>query len=327
MVQERSIPSHQAMFETVLIANRGEIAVRIARTLRRMGIRVIAIYSEADRDSAHVTAADHAVALEGNTPTETYLRGDLIIAAAQSQGAQAIIPGYGFLSENADFAGKCEEAGIYFIGPTSEQIHQFGLKHIAYEIAAKGQLPLLGHSELLANVDEAKSKAHTIGYPVMLKSTAGSGGMGIARCGDEHQLLDSFARIQRTATVISGDDGVYIERCIDDARHIEVQIFGDGQGHVIALSERDCSLQRRNQKIVEETPPPNLSVDVRERMRKAAVRLGELVNYRSAGTVEFIFDRTNNEFYFLEVNCRLQVIRVRDSIHQKSTYVCRSNIQ
>lgn len=149
--------------------------------------------------------------------------------------------------------------------------------------------------------------------------------MGIARCGDEQQLVDSFSSIKRTATVISGDDGVYLERCIDDARHIEVQIFGDGQGHVIALGERDCSLQRRNQKIVEESPPFNLSLDVRERMRKAAIRLGASVNYRSAGTVEFIFDCTDNEFYFLEVNCRLQVVEMLDLIHRQSEYVCRWN--
>ncbi|CAF4679069.1 unnamed protein product, partial [Rotaria sp. Silwood2] len=264
-----------------------------------MGIRSVAVYSEADHYSAHVTAADSAVALEGNTPAETYLRGDLIIAAAKSQNVEAIIPGYGFLSENVDFAVQCEAAGICFIGPTPEQIRQFGIKHIAYEAAANADLPLLPHSELLTDVEEAKLKAQTIGYPVMLKRTAGSGGMAMARCTDENHLVDSFPKVKREATKLFSNDGVYLERCVDDARHIEVQIFGDGHGHVIVLQERDCSLQRRNQKIVEETPAPNLSDDVRARLRDAAVRLGMLAKYRSAGTVEFVYDRTCNEFYLL----------------------------
>ncbi|CAF3731914.1 unnamed protein product [Rotaria sordida] len=306
-VDNLSVSSNEPMFKSVLIANRGEIAVRIARTLRSMGIRSVAIYSEVDRYSAHVTAADSAVALKGNTPAETYLRGDLIIATAKSQNVEAIIPGYGFLSENVDFAVQCEAAGICFIGPTPEQLRQFGLKHIAYEAAANADLPLLPHSELLADVEEAKLKAQTIGYPVMLKSTAGSGGMAMERCNDENHLVDVFSKVKRAAAKLYSDDGVYLEHCIDDARHIEVQIFGDGHGHVIALNERDCSLQRRHQKIVEETPPPNLSDNVRARLRDAAIRLGTSVKYRSAGTVEFVYDRTCNEFYFLEVNCRLQV--------------------
>ncbi|CAF0967702.1 unnamed protein product [Rotaria sordida] len=272
-----------------------------------MGIRSVAVYSEADRYSAHVTAADSAVALEGNTPGETYLRGDLIIAAATSQNVEAIIPGYGFLSENSDFAVQCEAAGICFIGPTPEQMHQLGLKHIAYEVAASADVPLLPHSGLLTDIEKAKLEAKIVGYPVILKSTAGAGGMGIMLCTDENQLVSRFSEVKRAATKFYSDDGVYLERYIDDARHIEVQIFGDGHGHVIALNERDCSLQRRHQKIVEETPPPNLSDEVRVCLRDAAVRLGTSVKYRSAGTVEFVYDRTCNEFYFLEVNCRLQV--------------------
>ena len=302
-----SSPSNSALFSAVLIANRGEIAVRIARTLRRMGIRSIAVYSDADRDSPHVAAADHAVALEGNTPGETYLRGDLIIAIALEQKAQAIIPGYGFLSENAEFARHCEAAGLHFVGPTPEHMHALGLKHVAYETATTAHLPLLPHSGLLTDVDHAQQEAKRIGFPVMLKCTAGGGGMGMARCGDEEQLTEQFVKVQRATIQLFDNEGVYLERCIDDARHVEVQIFGDGQGHVIALSERDCSLQRRHQKIVEETPPPNLSIITRARLREAAVRLGMLVKYRSAGTVEFIYDRASNEFYFLEVNCRLQV--------------------
>jgi urea carboxylase len=308
---ENSTSSNTSMFKSVLIANRGEIAVRTARTLRNLGIQSIGIYSEADRHSGHVTAVDHAVELKGSTPGETYLRGDLIIETAQSQNVQAIIPGYGFLSENADFATECEAAGICFIGPTPEQIRQFGLKHVSYEIAAAANLPLLPHSGLLNDIEEAKSKARSVGYPVMLKSTAGSGGNGMARCSDENELIDAFEKVRRAAVKFLKNEGIYLERCIDDARHIEVQIFGDGQGHVIALNERDCSLQRRNQKIVEETPPPHLTDEIRARLRDAAVRLGTLVKYRSAGTVEFVYDRTCHEFYFLEVNCRLQVIKRR----------------
>ncbi len=304
------VSSNKSMFKSVLIANRGEIAVRTARTLRNMGIRSIAVYSEADRNSTHVTAADYAIELEGSTPGETYLRSDLIINAALSQNVEAIFPGYGFLSENADFAIECETGGICFIGPTPEQIRQFGLKHIAYEMAAAANLPLLPHSGLLADVEDAKLNARSVGYPVMLKSTAGSGGNGMARCSDENQLIDAFDKVCRAGDKFYKNAGVYLERCIDDARHIEVQIFGDGYGHVIALNERDCSLQRRNQKIVEETPPPNITDDVRTRLRDAAIRLGTLVKYRSAGTVEFVYDRTSQEFYFLEVNCRLQVIKI-----------------
>ncbi|CAF3983355.1 unnamed protein product [Adineta steineri] len=299
--------SNASMFKSVLIANRGEIAVRITRTLKKMGIRSVAIYSGADRNSQHVIAADHAVELKGNTSEETYLCGDLIIATAKSQNVQAIIPGYGFLSENADFAIQCEAAGLIYIGPTPEQIRQFGLKHIAYELAASAKLPLLPHSGLLTDIEDVKLQARSIGYPVMLKSTAGSGGHGILRCSDENELIDACEKVRRLASKFFKNTGIYLERCIDDARHIEVQMFGDGHGHVITLGERDCSLQRRNQKIVEETPAPNLTDDVRSRLHDAALRLGTLAKYRSAGTIEFVYDRTNQEFYFLEVNCRLQV--------------------
>lgn len=300
--------SKEVMFKSVLIANRGEICVRTCRTLRNLGIRSVAIYSEADRNSNHVTSADHAVELKGSTPGETYLRSDLIIATALSEKVDAIFPGYGFLSENADFAIQCESAGICFIGPTSEHIHQFGLKHISYELAEKAKLPLLSHSDLLNDIEHAKIQAKSIGYPVMLKSTAGSGGNGMRQCFDEDQLIESFEKVRRAGEKFFKNDGIYLEKYIDDGRHIEVQIFGDGQGHVIALGERDCSLQRRNQKIVEETPPPNISDHIREQLRQAAIRLGILVKYKSAGTVEFVYDRKTEEFYFLEVNCRLQVI-------------------
>jgi len=305
---ENNVSSEESMFKSVLIANRGEIAVRTISTLRKMGIRSIAVYSESDRNSLHVTRADDAIEIKGSTPGETYLRSDLIIEAAQSQKVEAIFPGYGFLSENAEFSILCERAGICFIGPRAEHIRQFGLKHISYELASAANLPLLSHSGLLIDIEEAKLKGSSIGYPVMLKSTAGSGGNGILRCSNENQLIEGFEKVRRAGEKFFKNGGIYLEQCIDDGRHIEVQIFGDGQGHVIALNERDCSLQRRNQKIVEESPAPNIRDDVRARLRDAAIRLGKLVKYQSAGTVEFVYDRISEEFYFLELNCRLQVI-------------------
>lgn len=295
------------MFKTVLIANRGEIAARIARTLRRMGVRSVAVHSDPDHGSPHVALADAAVALPGNTPAETYLRADLIIAAAKAQGAEAIIPGYGFLAENADFAAACEAAGIVFIGPTPEQIRRFGLKHTSRELAEAAGVPLVPGTGLLGSRQEAEAAAERLDYPVMLKSTAGGGGIGLTRCASAAELGAAYETVQRLAQNFFKDAGVFLERCIDDARHVEVQIFGDGKGRVIALGERDCSLQRRNQKVVEETPAPNLPPAIRVALLEAATRLGETVNYRSAGTVEFIYDRAREEFYFLEVNTRLQV--------------------
>ena len=297
-----------SMLKSVLIANRGEIAVRAASTLRKMGIRSVAVYSSADRHSGHVSVADQAIELHGETPGQIYLRSDLIIEAARSANVQGIFPGYGFLSENAQFAIDCEKAGITFIGPTAEQIGQFGLKHVAYEIALKANLPLLPHSTLLEDIEEAKRQGNVIGYPVMLKSTAGSSGNGMEKCFDEKELIHSFEKVSRAGEKFFKNSGVYLERYIANARHIEVQIFGDGQGQVVAFAERDCSLQRRNQKIVEETPANGISDKIREELRQAAIRLGKSVNYCSAGTVEFVYDRNSEQFYFLEVNCRLQVI-------------------
>ena len=295
------------MFKTVLVANRGEIAVRIIRTLQAMGIRAVAVCSDADQGSLHVAMADIAVHLPGNAPADTYLRGDLILAAAREHGASAVIPGYGFLAENADFAAACAAAGLSFIGPTPEQIRQFGLKHRSRELALAAGVPLVPGSGLLANLNEAQSEAARIGYPVMLKSTAGGGGIGMTRCADPAQLAEAFETVRRQALNFFQDAGVFLECCIDDARHVEVQIFGDGLGRVVALGERDCSLQRRNQKVVEETPAPDLPAATRSAMMAAAERLGAAVGYQSAGTVEFIYDRARDAFYFLEVNTRLQV--------------------
>ncbi|WP_247878659.1 biotin carboxylase N-terminal domain-containing protein [Niveispirillum sp. SYP-B3756] len=297
------------MFKTVPIANRGEIAVRIAATLKRMGIRSVAIHSDADADSLHVSAADMAVSLGGQTPVENYLRGGRIIQIAKETGAEAIFPGYGFLSENTDFAEQCAAAGIVFIGPTPDQIRRFGLKHTSREIARAAGAPLTPGTDLLRDVVEAKQAAAEIGYPVMLKSTAGGGGIGLQRCADEEELVAAFDSVKRLGQSFFKDGGVFIERFVADARHVEVQIFGDGRGHVVALGERDCSVQRRNQKVIEETPAPGLPPETRRRLLDAAVRLGLAVDYVSAGTVEFIHDGARDAFYFLEVNTRLQVER------------------
>ena len=295
------------MFDTVLIANRGEIACRAIRTLKRLGIQSVAVYSDADKNAEHVKAADIAIPLGGEKASDSYLRIDAILQAARESGAQAIWPGYGFLSESLPFAAACEEAGIVFIGPTSQQIGEFGLKHRARELAAAAGVPMTPGTGLLDSLDEALSAAHEIGYPVMLKSTAGGGGIGLTRCADETALVQAWESVRRLGEQFFSDAGVFLERCIDRARHIEVQIFGDGHGNVVALGERDCSLQRRNQKVVEETPAPNLPQATREALLASAEALGKLVNYRSAGTVEYIFDAEQNAFYFLEVNTRLQV--------------------
>ncbi|MNZ28908.1 Acetyl-/propionyl-coenzyme A carboxylase alpha chain [compost metagenome] len=295
------------MFHTVLIANRGEIAVRAIRTLKALGVKSVAVYSDADRNAAHVGMADQAIALGGDKASDSYLRIDRILDAARQSGAQAIYPGYGFLSESAEFADACEAAGIAFIGPTAGQIREFGLKHRARELAAAAGVPMAPGTGLLDSVEQALEAAVRIGYPVMLKSTAGGGGIGLTRCDDAEALRGAFDSVKRMGEQFFRDAGVFLECFVDQARHVEVQIFGDGKGRVVALGERDCSLQRRNQKVVEETPAPNLPQATREKLHAAAITLGESVNYRSAGTVEFIYDGARDAFYFLEVNTRLQV--------------------
>lgn len=295
------------MFTTVLIANRGEIAVRAIRTLKRLGVRSVAVYADADRNAPHVAMADQAIALGGDKPADTYLRIDKILDAARATGAQAIYPGYGFLSESAEFADACEAAGFTFVGPTAEQIRQFGLKHRARELASAAGVPMTPGTGLLDSLEHALTEAERIGYPVMLKTTAGGGGIGLTRCDDAQALRAAYDSVKRLGEQFFSDAGAFIERFVDRARHIEVQIFGDGHGKVLALGERDCSLQRRNQKVVEETPAPCLPQATREALHSAAVQLGESVAYRSAGTVEFIYDAEQDAFYFLEVNTRLQV--------------------
>ena len=295
------------MFKTVLIANRGEIAVRAIRTLKKLGMTSVAVYSDSDRYAQHVKDADIAIALDGLKPSDTYLSIEKLIHAAQKTGAEAIFPGYGFLSESAEFAEACEKNNIAFMGPTATQILEFGLKHRARELAAAAQVPMTPGTGLLGSLDEAISAATEIGYPIMLKSTAGGGGIGLTRCDNEQALVEAYESVKRLGAQFFKDSGVFLERFIDRARHVEVQIFGDGQGQVVALGERDCSLQRRNQKVVEETPAAHLPEATRQKLHQAAVELGKSVNYRSAGTVEFIYDAARDEFYFLEVNTRLQV--------------------
>ena len=295
------------MFQKVLIANRGAIACRMIRTLRRMGIRSVAVYSEADAHSLHVAQADEAVCLGPAAAADSYLRVDRILDAARSTGAEAIHPGYGFLSENADFAESCEQAGIVFIGPTPGQMREFGLKHTARAIAAENNAPLLPGTGLLSGEDHAVDEADRIGYPVMLKSTAGGGGIGMRLCRDEDSLRAAYEAVERLSRANFKESGLFLEKFIEQARHIEVQIFGDGKGQVVALGERDCSVQRRNQKVIEETPAPGVTPEVRAHLLETAMRLGQAVNYRSAGTVEFVYDAAESQFYFLEVNTRLQV--------------------
>ncbi len=295
------------MFKKILIANRGEIAVRIIRTCKQLGIASVAVYSDADRFSKAVQMADEAVRLGPAPATESYLNVEAVVAACKATGAEAVHPGYGFLSENIGFATRLAEEGIAFIGPTPENIAAFGLKHTARELARESGVPLLPGSGLLDTVEEALTEAERIGYPVMLKSTAGGGGIGMQLCEDAGALKAAFETVQRTARASFGDARVYLERFVAKARHVEVQIFGDGKGRVISLGERDCSLQRRNQKVIEETPAPGLSDAVRKSLHAAAVALGRQANYASAGTVEFIYDPKREEFYFLEVNTRLQV--------------------
>ncbi|MGH8789189.1 MAG: urea carboxylase [Cupriavidus necator] len=294
-------------FDTVLIANRGAIACRIIRTLRQLGLRAVAVYSEADADSAHVAQADAAICIGPAAAASSYLDGDRILAAAREAGAGAIHPGYGFLSENPAFAEACEAAGIAFIGPTPAQMRAFGLKHTARELAARHGVPLLPGSGLLDDLDSARAEAARIGYPVMLKSTAGGGGIGMRMIRAEAELAPAFEAVQRLARANFKDAGLFLEKFIERARHIEVQLFGDGRGEVVALGERDCSAQRRNQKVIEETPAPGLDAGTRAALLDAAVKLGRAVDYRSAGTVEFVLDAATGAFYFLEVNTRLQV--------------------
>ncbi|XMA20165.1 hypothetical protein WAI453_012956 [Rhynchosporium graminicola] len=276
----------------VLVANRGEIAVRIIATLKRLGIHAMALYSKEDRKSQHVIDADTAIFLQGDTVAETYLSQSQIIEVAKSEGADAIIPGYGFLSENADL-GK--------------HMRTLGLKHLARALAETSKVPLLPGSKILKNIEEAILEGDRIGYPLMMKSTAGGGGIGLEKCKSADEVKTRFASVQQQGQKHFNDDGVFLEYFVENARHIEVQIIGDGEGDVRHIGARECSLQRRHQKVIEESLPLNIPNEVRERMCEAAVNLAKSLNYRNVGTVEFIYDAKTARFFFLEVNTRLQV--------------------
>ncbi len=295
------------MFKRVLIANRGAIATRIIRTLKKLDIESVVVYHEKDQDSLHVQRADIAVCLGAGTVAETYLNQEKLLQIASAEKVDAIHPGYGFLSENPTFVEKCESHGLKFIGPTPQQMNVFALKHLAREAAEQAKVPLLPGSGVLEDVKSAIAWAEKIGYPVMLKSSAGGGGIGMQVCWEVDSLVDAWDSVKRLSANYFSDDRVFLEKFIDNARHIEVQIFADGKGDAVALGERDCSAQRRNQKVIEECPAPNLNEAVRENMHRTAEKLMASVHYRNAGTVEFIFDVDQQSFYFLEVNTRLQV--------------------
>src|SRR5215475_5571198 len=295
------------MFSTVLIANRGEIAVRVARACRDLGIGVVAVYSSADRDAPFVRMADQAVHIGPPAPKASYLNIPNIIEAALQTGAEAIHPGYGFLSEDPDFAEICTKQGLVFIGPPPEVMAQLGDKASARALMARAGVPVLpGTMEAIRTAEEAESVAGEIGYPVILKAAAGGGGRGMEVVRDPARFRDAFARTTATAQALFRDDSVYIERFEADARHIEVQVLADLDGACVHLGERDCSLQRRHQKLVEEAPAAGLPAAVRQAVAEAAVHGARSVGYTGAGTVEFLVNR-QGEFYFLEMNTRIQV--------------------
>jgi urea carboxylase len=296
-------------FDTVLIANRGEIARRVIATARRLQLRTVAVYSEADLAAPHVREADAAVCVGPPRPQDSYLNAAAILAAAKETGAGAIHPGYGFLSESAGFARQAEEAGITFVGPTPAQLAAFGTKHTARELARAAGVPMMAGTGLLSCAEEAVEAAERTGFPVMLKATGGGGGIGMVACFTPRDVAEAYPRVHRlVATHFGGDEsGIFVERLVRPARHVEVQLFGDGTGGVAVLGDRDCSLQRRHQKVIEEAPAPGLPPSLRRQLHEAARSLGESVSYRSAGTVEFVYDPVRRAASFLEVNARLQV--------------------
>jgi acetyl-CoA carboxylase biotin carboxylase subunit len=295
------------MFKKILIANRGEIALRVIRTCREMGIKTIAVYSTADKDSLHVRFADEAVCIGKAASADSYLNIPHIMAAAEITNADAIHPGYGFLAENARFAEICGEHGIKFIGPTPHMINSMGDKITAKETMTKAGVPVVpGGEGLLENLTQAKNMAEEIGYPVILKATAGGGGKGMRVVWEEKEIEKAYTTAKIEAGASFKNDGIYMEKFVEEPRHIEIQVAGDQYGTVCHLSERDCSIQRRHQKLVEESPSPFMTADLRRRMGEAAIRAASAINYESVGTVEFLVDKHRN-FYFMEMNTRIQV--------------------
>lgn len=295
------------MFNKILIANRGEIALRIIRTAREMGIKTVAIYSTADRESLHVRFADEAVCIGPPTSSQSYLNIPKIMAAVEITNADAVHPGYGFLAENAEFAEICHQYGIKFIGPTPDQIRRMGDKITAKETMIKAGVPVVpGSDGLLQDLAQGKRIAHDIGYPVILKATAGGGGRGMRIVMKEEDFESMWDIARQEAKAAFSNDGIYIEKYIEEPRHIEFQIVGDQHGRVVHLSERDCSIQRRHQKLVEESPSPFMTSELRELMGEAAIKAGKAIDYEGVGTVEFLVDKYRN-FYFMEMNTRIQV--------------------
>lgn len=294
-------------FKKILIANRGEIALRVIRTCREMGIKTVAVYSTADKDSLHVKFADEAVCIGKPASTDSYLNIPHLMAAMEITNADAVHPGYGFLAENAKFAEICGEHGVKFIGPTPDQIRSMGDKITAKETMIRAGVPVVpGSGGLLGSIDEAKVIAKEIGYPVILKATAGGGGKGMRVVWNESEIEKAFNTAKTEALASFKNDGVYMEKFIEEPRHIEIQVAGDRYGKVCHMSERDCSIQRRHQKLVEESPSPFMTDELRERMGQAAVKAAQAINYESVGTIEFLVDK-NRDFYFMEMNTRIQV--------------------
>ncbi|MCT1905082.1 acetyl-CoA carboxylase biotin carboxylase subunit [Oceanobacillus sojae] len=296
------------MIKKLLVANRGEIAVRIIRACKEMGIETVAIYSEADRESLHVELADEAYCVGPKLSKDSYLNITNIMSVALSTEADAIHPGYGFLAENADFAEICRECNVTFVGPTPEAIQKMGIKDVAKETMKSADVPVVPGSEgIVDGIDHAKQIAEEIGYPVIIKATAGGGGKGIRVARSEEELIKGMELTQKEAETAFGNPGVYIEKYIEDFRHVEIQVLADTHGNIVHLGERDCSIQRRLQKLVEESPSPAINETIRSRMGAASVKAAEAVDYVGAGTIEYIFDRQSEEFYFMEMNTRIQV--------------------
>ena len=295
------------MFTKILIANRGEIALRIIRTCREMGIKTVAVYSTADKDSLHVKFADEAVCIGGPKSAESYLNIPHIMAACEITNADAVHPGYGFLAENAKFAQICADHGIKFIGPTPDMINNMGDKITAKETMIKAGVPVVpGGEGLLESVEAAKKLAKEIVYPVIIKATAGGGGKGMRVVWKEEEIEKAFGDAKMEAAASFKKDGLYMEKFVEEPRHIEIQVAGDQYGNVCHLSERDCSIQRRHQKLVEESPSPFMTPELRQRMGEAAIKAASAINYESVGTIEFLVDKHRN-FYFMEMNTRIQV--------------------
>jgi len=294
------------MLKSVLIANRGEVARRIIRTARRLGIETIAVYSDIDEKALYVREADNALRIGGAKPQDSYLNIERIIAAAKQSGASAIHPGYGFLSERWEFAQRCETQGLMFVGPRSEVIHKMGDKYRSREIATDLGIPVPPGSSILSNVEEARQWATELSFPVVFKASAGGGGIGMMKVEKEGEVAEAFDTATNRARLSFGDERVYVEKYLESPHHIEIQILGDKDGNLVTFPERECSVQRRHQKVIEESPSPFAASELRHELRNAAERLARAIGYTNAGTVEFVVDKDRN-FYFLEINTRLQV--------------------